>query len=224
MVPRLAEAGLLAHADLKNLLAFWRAPEAFASSPPWPIPNIALTDMLAFGEIALLGSRRGASGEPMPLPIGAISAPRGAASSVGLAEMARTQSGTVALRGPMVPRHAFPPGAERGDAPHLKADAGGFVDTHYACRVDAATGTFAVTAPPPGIVTVGGYRFAVSELEQQVHSVDNGAFVTALPDALAGHRLAGISVTGDVHTVLTGRGANPLLTDAFADWRKPTAA
>ena len=34
LLPRFAEAGLLAHAELKNLLAIWRAPESFAGSPP----------------------------------------------------------------------------------------------------------------------------------------------------------------------------------------------
>ena len=44
-------------------------------------------------------------------------------------------------------------------SPHLKADAEGFVDTFYACRLDRMTGTVAVTGPPPGVVSVGGYRF-----------------------------------------------------------------
>ena len=57
----------------------------------------------------------------------------------------------------------------------------------------ATAGTVTVTGPPPGIVSVGGYRFVLSELEDLVRRADGGAFVTALPDALAGHRLAGIS-------------------------------
>ena len=56
-------------------------------------------------------------------------APRGSANAVPVAEIARTAAGTLALRGPMVPRHPFPPGAERLGTPHLKADAEGFVDT-----------------------------------------------------------------------------------------------
>ena len=215
LVRRLIRAGLLTHPELKNVLALWRAPESFAASPPWRTPGAAVTDMLAFGEIALLGSRRGASGEPVPLPAGAIKSPRMPSGAL-LAEMARTDAGSVALRGPMVPRHAFPPGAERRDASFLKADAAGYVDTRYACRHDRAAGTFAVTAPPPGVVAVGGYRFSTSEMDRQVALADAGAFITALPDALAGHRLAGISAVADARTALAEKGVNPLLAEAFA--------
>lgn len=224
LVPRLSEAGLLAHPKLKNVLALWRAPESFANASPWQSADVALTDMLAFGEIALLGSRRGASGAPMPLASGKIFAPRGAAAGSLVAEMARSEAGTVMLRGPMVPGHAFPPGAELGSGPCLKASADGFVDTRYSCRLDPATDTFVVTAPPPGVIAVGGYRFALGELEQQVRHADNGAFVTALPDALAGHRLAGISATGEARTALQDFGVNPLLTEAFDNRCKPKAA
>jgi hypothetical protein len=151
-------------------------------------------------------------------------APRGSANAVQVAEAARTLAGTVALRGPMVPRHAFPPGAERLPAPHLKADSEGFVDTGYACRLDRMTDTFTVTAPPPGTVSVGGYRFVMSQLEALVRHTNSGAFVTALPDALAGHRLAGISgETGDMRSALTALGVNPLLAAAFGELH-PAAA
>ena len=171
--------------------------------------------MLVFGETALIGSRRDADGLPVALPGIAVMAPRGSANAVPVVEIARTGTGTLALRGPMVPRHAFPPGAERSASPHLKADAEGFVDTFYPCRLDRMTGTVTVTGPPPGIVSVGGYRFLLNELEDLVRRANGGAFVTALPDALAGHRLAGISGGGDVRTTLAGLGVNPLLVDAF---------
>ena len=98
----------------------------------------------------------------------------------------------------------------------LKADAEGFVDTGYACRIDRMTGTLMVTGPPPGIVSVGGYRFVLSELEDMVRRANGGAFITALPDALAGHRLAGISgAAATCARTLDGIGANPLVAGAF---------
>ena len=117
----------------------------------------------------------------------------------------------------MVPRHPFPPGADRLGAPHLKADVEGFVDTFYPCRVDLADDTLAVTGPPPTVVSVGSYRFVLSELAGLVRRTDGRAFVTALPDALAGHRLAGISGSGVVRTGLAELGVNPLIVDAFDD-------
>jgi hypothetical protein len=123
----------------------------------------------------------------------------------------------------MVPRNAFPPGAERLAAPHLKSSPDGFVDTGYACRLDRMTDTFMVSGPPAGMVSVGGYRFVLNELEELVRRANNGAFITALPDALAGHRLAGIAgETGDIRSTLSAQGFNPLLVDAFRT--KPKAA
>ena len=55
-----------------------------------------------------------------------------------VAETLRTDAGTLAMRGPMVPHHVFPPGIERSGLPHLRIGPGGAVDTGYACRVDAA--------------------------------------------------------------------------------------
>lgn len=224
LAPRLVDAGLLNHPDLKTVLALWRTPERMMNSPTWQHPQAKLVDLMAFGEIALLGSRRDVIGRPDPLPAGEVMVPRGSAHSVLLAEVARTQAGTLALRGPMVPKHAFPPGAERLNIPHLKADAHGFVDTRYACRADRGSDTFVVTAPPPGLITVGGYRFVLSELESTIRKASDGAMLTALPDAVAGHRLAGISEDAETtRATLAEIGVNPLLTDAFRD-RRPKAA
>jgi hypothetical protein len=67
---------------------------------------------------------------------------------------------------------------------------------------------------------VGGYRFVLNQLEELVRRTNRGAFVTALPDALAGHRLAGISgETGDIRSALTALGVNPLLAAAFGEPR-----
>jgi hypothetical protein len=225
LVPLLQDAGLFGHAALKNVLAVWRAPERLSVSPTWRHPNARLTDVLAFGEIALLGSRRTAAGRPEPLPAYEMRVPRGGGDGVLIAEMARTPTGTLALRGAMVPCHAFPPGVERLHAPRLQADPGGFVDTGYSCRIDRANGTLAVTAPPPGVVAIGGYHFLQSELTRLVKRANGGAYVTALPDTLTGHRLAGIAgAPGDVHSRLRELGANPLLAAAFAQRRNPKAA
>ena len=52
--------------------------------------------------------RRGASSLPAALPSAAPAAPRDAAGAARMAEIARSAAGTLMLRGPMVPRHAFP--------------------------------------------------------------------------------------------------------------------
>ena len=163
----LAEAGLLGHAELKTCSRVWRAPERLAAQPA-----VAASERQAHRHAGVRRDRAGRLARAMPTAgrrrcrPSAIVAPRGSASAVPVAEIARTGAGTLALRGPMVPRHAFPPGAERGRAPHLKPDATGFVDTCYPCRLDRMTGTMTITGPPPGIVSVGGYRFVLSELDE----------------------------------------------------------
>jgi hypothetical protein len=119
------------------------------------------------------------------------------------------------MRGPMVPRAPFPAGAERTSLPHFRVGRDSFVDTGYACQ--AGSGPMVVTAPPPGIVSVGGYRFVAHDLQAIVAQVDRDGTLAALPDALAGHRLAG-SVKDDrqVRQALEERGVNPLLAGAFS--------
>ena len=82
-----------------------------------------------------------------------------------------------------------------------------------------------ITAPPPGLISVGGYRFALRDLEEAVRRVDPSAGLAALPDALSGHRLAGSAQNPEsVRAALVADGANALLIDAFRDRRRSEAA
>src|SRR5262249_40071770 len=163
------------------------------------------------GGTGLIAGCRAAGGRPLAIPFGVAQAPRGSKGALATVEIAMTSHGTVALRGPMVPRGPFPPGAERSSLPHFRVAPNGFVDTGYACRPDNSA--MVVTGPPPGIIGIGGYRFVVRELLDQVGVVANGAGTLAvLPDALAGHRLAGTAADREaVQASLARLGANPLL-------------
>ena len=172
---RMVDAGVLDGPNLRNVLALWRSPERLPASPSWRHPSAALTDVSIFGEVGLFGARRSADRQPAPVPVGAVTAPRGTSSAVPIGEIARTDAGTLAMRGPMVPRQAFPPGAERTGEPHLKAARSGLVDTGYTCRIDPDTEMMVVTGPPPGIVSVGGYRFALNELQDAVKTAHEGS-------------------------------------------------
>lgn len=225
VLPRFLEASLLAHEGLKNVLAVWRAPECLATSPLWRHARAGLVDVQVYGETGLIGTRREDSGKPTPIPCGPVLAPHGAGGGVVVVELARTDAGTLALRGPMVPRSPFPPGAERGDAPFLKADASGLLDTGYPCRVDTETGTLAVTGPPAGMVSVGGYRFGLRELQNLIERAAHGATIAALPDTFLSHRLAGSAADrAAVQQALSVRGVNPLVVGAFRDRNRPKAA
>jgi AMP-binding enzyme len=216
LAAELAETGhLTAHDGLAHIVGVWRAPERLARALRWRATKPRMTDVQVFGEAGLLAACRGPGGRPAATPFGVLLAPRAPKGSAVAAEIAMTPHGTVALRGPMVPRSPFPPGADRSSLPCFKVAPNGFVDTGYACRPDGAA--MVVTGPPPGIISVGGYRFAVRELQDLVSSVANGGgTLAALPDALAGHRLAGTASDRDaIRVALAKLGANPLLVGAF---------
>ena len=213
---QLAAAGYLPAAhDLKAVLAAWRAPQQLRHAPDWPESATALVDVQLFGEIGLFAARRQADGRPAPIPRAAVRLPA-ETGALAVAEFAATGHGTIALRGPMVPERAFPPGAERTSLPHLAAAADGFVDTGYAGEVGPDTTTMVVSGPPPSLVSFGGYRFAVGELTSIINGLDRSGTLAVRPDALAGQRLAGTAANLEaIRMALRGIGANPLLVEAF---------
>jgi hypothetical protein len=206
-------------------VASWRSPERVGFSPLWREHDTALVDVSIFGEIGAIAMRRGPSGRPAPLPLGAITTPRGSTGGVLVAELTPTRLSGVALRGPMVPRHNFPPGAERAGLPHFAIGPGGTIDTGYICQIDPAIKAAVVTSTPSGLVSVGGYRFPLHDLQDVVGRVDAAATLNALPDPLLGERLAGNAP--DPYTVqaaLSAVGLNPLVVAAFADRADPAVA
>jgi hypothetical protein len=160
----------------------------------------------------MIARRRGSDGTPAAIPLG----PLGPEASI---EVARTATGTLAIRGPMVP--AVPAaGIEPGDPRSLKIDAEGFIDTEYPCRLDRESNTLIVSGPPAGLISVGGYRFAWRELQDLLAELGEGGSLAALPDRLAGHRLAGVAADRErVRSALAARGVNPLVVAAFRDRR-----
>ena len=207
---RAAEAGMFADSDMRQVIALWRNPERLAAAGSWQPAWPGLIDIAAFGEAGLMATSRPPDGRPAGLVAGPTR--RTADKGPLLIEAARTRDGTLALRGPMVPRFPFPPGT----VPAMLAavDANGFLDTHYPCR--AAGGALTVTGPPVGVVSMGGYRFILAGLQEAVSQLEPGAMLAAFPDGLAGQRVAGIAVHRDaIRDALAELGLNPLIINAF---------
>jgi hypothetical protein len=202
------------------VVASWRSPERLSESPLWHWQEIGFVDVSIFGEAGLVAARRGKSGQPAPLPLGPVTAPYGVNGALPVAELHATEHGTIGLRGPMVPHHNFPPGAERAGLPHLAIGPDGVIDTGYACASDA--GAVTVTAPPPGIVNVGGYRLPLGNLQDVVGRIDAAASLAAVPDRLLGQRLAGIAADRHmIQAALCAVGVNPIAVSAFHDSDEP---
>ena len=203
---------------LRNVIGRWRAPEQVASSPQWTAQRASLTDAYLFGEAGLFGARRTADdGAPALVKPGLHGAPRELPGSSISGEILLTPKGTLGLRGPMVAVAAYAPPAPPSDSliPHTPRD---FVDTEYAARIDRTTGAIAITAPPSGIMAVGGYRFLAQDLQEWGKRLGQGALLTALPDRLSGHRLAGRAQdNARARDALSELGLNPLMVEAFRD-------
>lgn len=208
--------------DLRHVIGLWRAPEQVASSPSWMAEQVTMTDVYLFGEVGLFGARRGADGAPARVKLGPLGARREQPGSSIAGEILLTPKGTLGLRGPMVSVASYAPTPPPSDSltPQPQRD---YVDTEYAARVDRQTGAINITAPPSGIMTVGGYRFLAQDLQEWSKRLGQGALLTALPDRLSGHRLAGRAQdNARAREALTELGLNPLMVEAFRDRSAPT--
>jgi hypothetical protein len=216
---RLAETGMLSRTPaLRHMIGLWRAPEQIASSPPWP-SEPALTDVYLFGEAGLFSACRTDDGAPVAILPGPHTAPRDAADASVTGEILLTPKGTLALRGPMIPVAAYAPAPPAGSSLTAQPPLD-YVDTGYAARLDRTTGAICITAPPSGIMAVGGYRFLAHDLQEWAKRLGQGALLTALPDRLSGHRLAGRAQdNARAREALSELGLNPLMSEAFRDSR-----
>jgi hypothetical protein len=147
----------------------------------------------------------------LPWPVGAV---RIADNGPQCADIAMTSRGTLGVRGELAAFPITPFGDTAADPAAVNAHA----DTGYPCRMVAEDSALIVTASPAGLVAVGGYRFALHDLQLMVRGIDGNSVLAALPHALAGHRLAGHAINPvTMREVLQAMGINPLLTAAFRD-------
>jgi hypothetical protein len=218
LAQRLAEGGLLDRAPtLHHVLGLWRAPEQVGTSPAWPTGQASFTDLYLFGEAGLFGAIRDDDGIPAVIMPGPHGAPRAAQGSAIAGDVVLTPKGTLGLRGPMVPVLAYTTQADASNS-LIPAKPQDYVDTGYVVRLDRATGAIHITAPPSGIMAVGGYRFLAQDLGEWAKRLGDNAMLTALPDRISGYRLAGrASDNTRARDALTELGLNPLMIEAFRD-------
>jgi hypothetical protein len=206
---------------LRNVVALWRTPEQVASSAQWTMESVGFTDIYLFGEAGLFGAARAADGAAAPIMPGPHGAPRDVPGTSIAGETLLTPRGTLALKGWMVTVAAYAPPPPPSDS-LIAPPPRDYVDTDYAARIDRATGAICITAPPSGIVAVGGYRFLSQDLQQWAKRLGQGALLTALPDRLSGYRLAGRAQdNARGREALSELGLNPLMVEAFRDRTTP---
>lgn len=212
MLPGLCASGWLEPIGLRSVVAVWRAPERLSAAAQWTNLDVTLIDVAAFGETALLAARRPPGGRTLPWPAGPLTIAHGGSEC---AHIAITPDGTLAVRGALA---ASPYSPYEDAEPVERSAAGGHTDTGYPCRMFADDDALVVTAPPAGLVAVGGYRFAMPDLQHMVRGIDGHSVLAALPHALSGHRLAGHATDPvTMRDMLDAMGINPLLTAAFQE-------
>src|SRR6185369_980193 len=168
--------------SLRNVIGLWRAPEQVASSKPWKAQTASLTDVYLFGEAGMFGARRVAEdGSAAMVRAGIHGAPREMSGASIAGEILLTPKGTLGLRGPMVAVAAYAPPPPPSDS-LMTQPPRDYVDTEYVARIDKSTGATSITAPPSGVMSVGGYRFLASDLQEWSRRLGQGALITALPD------------------------------------------
>ena len=217
---RLAEAQALSgRSSLGHVIGLWRTPERVSSSEQWRDGKVSLTDVLLFGEIGLVAAQRLNDGSPATINVGVQCAPRAVANSRSVGELVVTPKGTLALRGVMIPVSSY---QRTGQSSVSLNDAPPQVDSGYSARVNRNTNMIEITSPPGGIFSIGGYRFLSKDLEEWSKRLGSDTMLTALPDQLNGHRLAGRAQDmGRVREALGELGLNPLMVEAFRNRAEP---
>ncbi len=212
MLSALCACDWLEPAGIHGVISVWRAPERFAAAAQWTNLDVTLVDVAAFGETALLAARRPPGGRTLPWPTGPLSIAPGGPDC---ADVTLLPNGTLGIQGGLAAAPFDPYGSETVTA---SAGNSGYVDTGYSCRLIAEEQSLVVTAAPAGLVAVGGYRFAINDLQLMVRGIDSNSVVAALPHALSGHRLAGHAADPSaMRDMLQTMGMNPLLSAAFRD-------
>lgn len=215
MVPVLPNAGWLQPSDIRRtVISLWRAPERLAAAAPWTRRDVTLVDLAAFGETGLLAAGRPVGDWPAPWKAGPLTIADGGPEC---AHVAQTQAGTLGIRGLLAaPRfNPYGTGSVAAEAAIVPTK-DGHIDTGYPCRI--VPDGLLVTAPPARLVSVGGYRFPLHDLQRMVRDIEVTGMLTALPHAISGHRLAGHATNpAAIRDMLMDMGANPLLAAAFRD-------
>ena len=166
-----------------------------------------LADLFAFGEQGAVVLKRTQLAKARAIPIGPIAAPSSGSAPVVIET--HVQQEELLLRGPMLPS-AFANG-RIGPGP---VDMNGFTRTGYRCHAEPS-GHLRVDEEPRGVVTIGGLRFGLADLQARITRCVPGAKVDAVPDELLGQR---IRITADdplaAATALRSAGHGRMIVDA----------
>ena len=210
---RLADAGLIGDGVARGAGGLARAGAARGERATGR-GAATLIDVPVFGEIGLLrgAPRRGRQARGVRRPAASRAAARRRRRASTCSTVTRTPTGTRrALRpdGAARPLPARRRARQRAAAEDRRRQRS--IPAIPAASI-ATPSCSTVDGPPAGIVSVGGYRFALRAVQDLIGGIEDGSTLAALPDMLAGHRLAGAGADRDA------------ICDALlGPWRQPLA-
>jgi hypothetical protein len=207
------------HTPLASCVAVHRGSRTYALDFS-PIKAGRVVDFYNFGEIGAVVLMREDTRSATPVPVGPVSAPSGMVGAPIVVDV-RLGNAQLWLRGPMVPHEAYPPGLGNY---RVARDAEGFVRTGFRCRSDG-NGALIVEAGPHRVVSIGGLRFGLDDLQTRFSAIDENVKVLAIEDPLLGERLR--IETADRESAvaaLLAAGHSQLVIDAIKEERSHRAA
>ncbi|MCC6949006.1 MAG: acyl--CoA ligase [Bradyrhizobiaceae bacterium] len=151
-----------------------------------PLRSERVVDLMSFGEIGMVSLRRSNASRAEDIPLGPITAPSATRGGPVVIETKIAEE-ELLLRGPQVPRVSS---YDASHTPRVEFDADGFARTGFRCRkVGENDDGIALTASPERVVTVGGLRFGLDDLQSRFAQTSSGIKIAAVEDPLLGERL-----------------------------------
>jgi hypothetical protein len=187
--------------SLRHVTLLARRGHDLAAASELTLGGVAIDAYFAAGEAAIARIAAGDGG----VTLGPDSFASGAGQAPVLAETRVGADGTLQVRGAMVPGAAFPPGAEHGLPPFWATDAEGYRETGIPVTADKTRKIVVVTGEEPGIVAIGGRRFAEAEIRSAYAEAGGEIAPVIRPDPVLGQRVAGVIGDGRAIVGLASR-------------------
>ncbi len=166
-------------------------------------------DLTVFGEVGAIALKRDDARRSRSIPLGAITAPSGAAGAPVVIDTRIGADGILSLSGAMIPRRQFSP--EPG-APQLETDRDNYVKTGFRCEY--RMGKLAIEPAPAGIALVGGVRYGIDDLARRIGRCADGILIDAVPDPLLGQRLRIVAESVIAAKAIADAGHSALVVEA----------
>ncbi len=174
---RLAEAEIFEppHCAERSFWPSGARPSACRSARSWHAARRDADRCSDFRRDRACAPRTASTAGRRSIPSGKVRAPHGKPGAVIVADIARTPGRHDQLRRADGAASCRSRRRTTSFASYFRSGDDGTLDTGYPCRAEPQASALAVTGPPAGLVAVGGYRFAIRDVQNLVAQADQEA-------------------------------------------------